>query len=148
MHRLQHWQSRLTAELARLLTDIETTEATADRWNGKFVSEALYELRGLHDKKSADLQAVNAAISEISQSAEIAAAVAVQPGATPLVVIPRQKGHPATGALLQSAATPALYSKAKIVARSNTREMSRNVARQSAILANSPDPISKRLIFS
>ena len=74
--------------------------------------------------------------------------MAVQPGATPLVVIPRQKGHPATGALLQSAATPALYSKAKLVARSNTREMSRNVARQSAILANSPDPISKRLIFS
>ena len=142
---LLHWQSRLSDDCAQLLTDIETTESVCERWGGK---DRLEALRALHQKKTADLQAVTEAVNGIRKSSEILSTMAAEPGKGPFVLVPRKTGHPVTGGLLQSSATPVLYSKEFHAARSNTRAMSRAVARKSAILAHSPDPVSKRLIFS
>ena len=143
---LEHWRDRLTIDINRLVSDIEASEALAERWCGK-CAEGLHELRYLHDKKQQDLEQVNKAITGIEHELTCASAVAASPGVSPLLLVPRRTGHPQTGALLQSVKTPpsTLYSGASPVR--NTREMSRNVARQSAILVNSPDPVSKKLAF-
>ena len=71
-----------------------------------------------------------------------------------LILVPRQVGHPSTGALLQSSVSPPVLpdthssSPMRKLSSNYTREMSRNVARQSAILVNSPkDTVTKQLIF-
>ena len=116
------------------------------------MSEQVAELREMHDKTQADLETVIKAIADLHQEFDTAAVVAKSPGVAPLLLVPRRVGHPDTGLLLQSAIKnppSALYSgttPAKNNMR-NTREISRNVARNSSILANSPDP-TKRLIFS
>ena len=146
---LEHWRGRLTSELSRLVADIEASEALAERWCGK-CAEGLSELKELHDKKQKDLELVLGTISDIQHDLDCAAIVAKQPGKAPLLLVPRRVGHPSSGKLLQSAkpSSPATgYFRGSPVAVHNTREMSRNVARQSAILVNSPDPISKKLVF-
>lgn len=152
---LQHWQVRLERDVAQLNNDIESTEAMAERWCGR-CAEGLHELKHLRDQKQKDLEAVESGIKAINHDLVHAASVAGQtivgggtsPG--PLILLPRQTGHPSTGALLTSAASPPfLPTRTPAKGHSNyTREMSRNVARQSSILVNSPETISKQLIFS
>ena len=145
---LEHWRGRLTQELARLVADIEATEAMADRWCGK-CAETLHELRALHDTKQKDLEAVLKAISDIQHDLGAATMVASQPSASPLLLIPRRVGHPSTNALLQSAKSPpSTLFAVKSPERRNTAEISRNISRQSAILVNSPDLVSKKLLFT
>lgn len=146
---LEHWRERLTSDLARLLGDIETSEALAERWCGK-CADGLHELRLLHDQKQKHLEQVLKAIADLNHEINCAAIVAKEPGVAPLLLVPRRIGHPSTGALLQSAKSPpsSLYSGTPAHNNTrNTREMSRNVARQSAILVNSPDP-SRKIVFS
>ena len=59
----------------------------------------------------------------------------------------RRVGHPETGALIQSAKNPPSSLYVGYTPVRNTREMSRNISRGSSILVNSPDPVSKRLVF-
>ena len=91
---LLHWQSRLSDDCAQLLTDIETTESVCERWGGK---DRLEALRALHQKKTADLQAVTEAVNGIRKSSEILSTMAAEPGKGPFVLVPRKTGHPVTG---------------------------------------------------
>ena len=147
-----HWRDRLTGELARLVTDIEATEALAERWCGK-CAEGLHELKALQEQKQKDLDLVLAAVANIKSDLASSSMVAKQPGLAPMLLVPRYRGHPTTGALLQSARLPpsTLYTgKAATPARNrkmDTWELSRNISRQSPILNNSPDHVSKRLVF-
>ena len=145
---LEHWRDRLTSDVNRLVSDIEAAEALAERWCGK-CSDGLHELRLLHDKKQQDLEQVLKAIGDIQHDLGCAATVAEEPGVAPLLLVPRRTGHPSQpNTLLRSVKSPpsTLYSGARTPVH-NTREMSRKVARQSAILVNSPDPVSKKLLF-
>ena len=146
---LEHWRERLTSELARLVTDIEQSEALAERWCGNCAQSALAELKELHTSKQRDLELVLKAVKDIRHDLDCAAVVAKQ-GIVhgSMLLIPRRVGHPSTGALIQSAKSPpsSLYAGARPV--SNTREMSRKLSRHSAILVNSPDHVSKKLVFT
>ena len=157
---LQHWQVRLEREVAQLASDIEATEAMSERWCGK-CAEGLHELKALRDQKQQHLEQVEAGINairhDLAHAATVVNAQAIigssAPGA-PLILVPRQVGHPSTGALLQSSVSPPVLpdthssSPMRKLSSNYTREMSRNVARQSAILVNSPkDTVTKQLIF-
>ena len=157
---LQHWKVRLEREVAQLGQDIEATEAMSERWCGR-CAEGLHELKALRDQKAKHLEAVDSGIAairhDLTQAATVANAAAIYgsgEGGTPIILVPRQVGYPATGALLQSSVSPPMLPKshatpARKLSSNYTREMSRNVARQSAILVNSSleDTVSKQLIF-
>ena len=99
---LLHWKTRLTGEVARLVSDIEAQEAMAERWCGK-CAESLEELKALHTSKQSDLAKVDDAIAAIQHDLEVASAVATIHETAPLLLVPRQTGHPSTGCLIQSA---------------------------------------------
>ena len=95
-----------------------------------------------------DRDACIATIAAIRRDVESAAAsvVAAKPPRHehgPVIIVPRAVGHPESGRLL--AAAP-VYNRTK-ASGGNTREVSRSVARTSSILANSPDRITKKLVF-
>jgi len=137
--------------LARLETDIEASESLAERWCGK-CAEGLHELKALQAQKQKDLDLILKTVADIEHDLTCSSIVAKQPGLAPMLLVSRHRGHPTTGALLQSASKPppsSLYSgKAATPARKmDTRELSRNISRQSPILNNAPDLVSKRLVF-
>ena len=137
---LDHWRIRLSREVSQLQDDINVAQALSDRWCGK-CGASLHELKALHAKKEADHEACERAISAIRKDLKCATSVAQLPGKAPTIVVPRQVQMPGP-----NTAKPTFgqtHSKARA---SNSREMSRAVARQSAILANSPD-VTRKLIF-
>ena len=144
---LEHWRVRLGRELTQLAEDVESTAVLADRWCGK-CGAGLEELKALRAQKERDLEAVVDAITSIRHGLDHAAATARQPvvvATSPVFVVPRATGHPTSGKLLAAVGSPRLY-QGKAAGGTNTRELSRSVARKSAILVNSPD-ISKKLVF-
>ena len=152
---LEHWRERLTTELARLVTDIEQSEAMVQRWSGGCTQSALVtqtaliELKELHTNKQRDLELVLKAVNDIRRDLDGAAIVAKSAIIhNSMVLIPRRTGHPSTGSLIQSAKSPpsSLYAGARPV--SSTLEMSHKISRHSAILVNSPDHVSKKLVFT
>ena len=104
-------------------------------------------------RRKRDLEAVEKAVSDIKHGLDRAGRG--NPGKGPMLLVPKPRGSPATAALLQPAfkkpPPSSLYALGgtgmKTPVRTTAREMSRNVARQSAILANSPDLVTKKLIF-
>ena len=153
---LEHWAVRLASDIKELNDHIAAAEAISENWyaNGE-CAEGLVEMRELQEKKTADLEAVEKAVSDIKHGLDCASAVASNPGKGPMLLVPKPRGSPATAALLQPAfkkpPPSSLYALGgtgmKTPVRTTAREMSRNVARQSAILANSPDLVTKKLIF-
>ena len=157
---LQHWQIRLERDVAQLATHIESTEAMIEAQCGcdASMAPAVVELKQLRDQKARDLGTVEASIKSIKNDLVHAASVAQstiiagRDATAPMILLPRAVGHPSTGALLQSSISPPLLptktpAKGGAGPSANTREFSRNVARQSSILVNSPDPVTKQLIF-
>lgn len=144
---LQHWRIRLSRELVQLSEDIDSTAVLADRWSGKCGS-GLEELKALHLQKEHDLEAVVSSINSIQLGLDHASAVAKKPvivAPSPVFIVPRSTGHPVSGKLIAAVGSPSMYLD-KQRANGNTRELSRSVARKSAILVNSPD-VSKKLVF-
>ena len=137
---LEHWRIRLSREVSQLQDDINVAQALADRWCGK-CGASLHELKALHAKKEADHEACERAISAIRKDLQCATSVAQLPGKGPTIVVPRttllpgpNTGKPTVGQTHKARA-------------GGSREMSRAVARKSAILANSPDDVTRKLIF-
>ena len=143
---LLHWKTRLTGEVARLVSDIEAQEAMAERWCGK-CAESLEELKALHTSKQSDLAKVDDAIAAIQHDLEVASAVATIHETAPLLLVPRQTGHPYTGCLIQSAKSPPWSSRVRDLAAVTPMSSTdaRTVARQSSILVHSPDRVAKKL---
>ena len=130
---LEYWKSRLTQKLAHLASDVAASEGLSERWCGK-CTEGLHELKALEEKAGNDLEAVNTAISAIKHELACASVVAKQPG-TPMLRFPSgSTTHKMTPADVASAT-------------GNTREVSRNVARRSAILVNSSSDTARTLRF-
>ena len=150
MEGLEHWRVRLGRELAQLSEDIESTAVLADRWSGK-CGASVDELKELYRCKERDLEAVERAIEGIQGGISTASVAARRPvvAASPNVfLLPRATDvSAAERPIAVLASSPVAQSKAGDGRRSTTtRGMARNVARKSAILANSPD-VSKKLVF-
>ena len=150
---LEHWRGRLSAELGRLLTDMEETEAAQDREGASLqecgrCADALHAMRAMHAKKQGDLELVLQSIAAIQKDLNSAAVVAEQPGVEPLIVTPRHPKHLGltSGARAQSGKARRPLDFGASPARPTREIISRNLSRQSAILVNSPDP-AKRLQF-
>jgi hypothetical protein len=146
---LYHWRGRLERELVQLKEDVETTAVLADRWSGK-MDCGLDEIKALLAQKERDFDAVVGAITAIQHDLDAATAVArksivVEPA--PIFLVPRATGHPMSGKLLAAPGSPRLEQSKRVPGSGmTTRDLSRSVARKSAILVNSPD-VSKKLVF-
>lgn len=146
---LEHWRIRLSRDLSILRDDIQTASALSDKWCGK-CTESVQELKQLHAKKQADHDACLRAIAGITRDLQCATVIArdrpPSSAAKQIFLIPRSVGHPETGRLLADVSSfPNAASKQQ--GSANSRTLSRKVARGSAILVNSPDPLARRLNF-
>ena len=141
---LEHWQVRLSRELAQLDVDIECTAVLPDKWCYK-CGVGLDELKELRARKERDLGAIVRTISEIDEHVQTVIGAALQPCRPTLMAPPSR--HPSAPRHHYAAIDIPRHSPVKNVAPlTNARTLSQSVARKSAILVNSPD-ISKRLIF-